>query len=100
MSDPIKLPHPLPGTRVPYQKKVTYSIEAVINISWPEGVPFDSVTASQMAHNSLIQRREVNAAKSGIRWALVEVYAVDVTHCETIDTAKEASKSLAGEGET
>lgn len=89
MNDPIKLPHPLPGTRVPFQKKATYELSATIEISWPEGVPFDSVTAARMARNSLIQRREVNAAKSGIRWALVEVYAVDVTHCKTIDTTKE-----------
>ena len=85
MRDPIKLPHPLPGTRVPYQKKVTYSVTAVIDIFWPEGVPFDNVTAAGMAHNSLIQRRKVNAPKSGIRWALVEVCRVDVEHCDTID---------------
>ncbi len=85
MSDPIKLPHPLPGTRVPYQKKVTFRIEAVIDVLWPEDIPFNHVKAAQMANNSLIQRREVNAAKSGIRWAKVEVYAVDVTHLETVD---------------
>jgi hypothetical protein len=89
MSDPIKLPHTLPGTRAPYQKKATYQIAAVIDVSWPEGVPFDCATAARMAHNSLIQCREVNAAKSGIRWALVKVYGVDVTHCETIDMTEE-----------
>ena len=85
MNDPIKLPHPLPGTRVPYQRRATYTVTAVIDVSWPEGVPFDCATAERMARNSLMKRREVNAAKAGIRWALVEVHGVDVTHCETID---------------
>ena len=85
MSDPIKLPHTLPGTRVPYQKKVTFQVAAEIDVSWPEGVPFDYTTAARMARNTLIQCREVNAAKSGIRWALVESHSVDVTYYETID---------------
>ena len=85
MSDPIKLPHPLPGTRVPYQKRATYTVTAAIDVSWPEGVPFDSVAAARMARNSIMQRREVNAAKADIRWALVEAHAVDVTHRETVD---------------
>ena len=89
MNDPIKLPHPLPGTRVPYQRRATYTVTAAIDVSWPEGVPFDSVAAARMAHNSLIQCREVNAAKAGIRWALVEVHGVDVTHCETVDMTEE-----------
>lgn len=93
MRDPIKLPHPLPGTRVPYQKKVTFEVAAVIDVLWPEDIPFDHVKASQMANNSLIQRREVNAAKSGIRWALVEVQRVDVTYCETIDMTEKSQGS-------
>ena len=85
MRDPIKLPHPLPGTRVPYQKKATFTLEAVVDVSWPEGVPFDCATAERMARNSIMQRREVNAAKADMRWALVEAHAVDVTHRETVD---------------
>ena len=94
MSDLIKLPHPLPGTRVPYQKKVTLEVAAVIDVSWPEGVPLDYTKAARMAHNTLIQCREVNAAKSGIRWALVEVQRVDVTYCETIDMTEKSQGSL------
>ena len=51
MSDPIKLPHPLPGTRVPFQKKATFKIEATVDVMWPEGVPFDEDKAASMAGN-------------------------------------------------
>jgi hypothetical protein len=89
MSDPIKLPHPLPGTRVSFQKRATFQVAAVVDVSWPEGVPFDYATAERMARNSIMQCREVNAAKAGIRWALVEACDVDVTHCETVDMTEE-----------
>ena len=78
MSDPIKLPHPLPGTRVRFQKKATFKIEATVDVMWPEGVPFDEDKAASIAGNSLIVRREVSPANVGIKWALVESSIVNI----------------------
>ena len=78
MRDPIKLPHPLPGTRVPFEKMATFKIEATVDVMWPEGVPFDKDKAATMAGNSLIVRREVSPANVGIKWALVESSIVNI----------------------